>query len=219
MARNRIFRVWQDPGQTIRIDDEVSETFTNAARIWPKESKRALRHVAFQLQKQMKAELRGSRAGAARLTALSGLTQTGSLTAFKTGRNRRRKSHPGGERGASLVQAIGYQQTDSGFGAFVGWLSPSAVRLGRIFQQGKTYEVTDKMRRLFWAAFRKNRGVLPIAASKTKIHIPTRNFMDPVHRKFRPKILSLFELRLARNLGIFDDQEFSSVARTLGVGS
>ena len=214
MPRRRIFRVWQDPSQTIRIEDEASETLITAANIWPREAKRALRHVAFRLQRALKDELRNSRAGASRLVALSALTKDGSL--FKVGQRRRRKTHPGGDRGKSLVQAIGYQSSDAGFGAFVGWLSPSAVRLGRIFQTGKTYQVTDKMRRFFWAAFRAGKGVIPLSASKTTIRIPARNFMDPVFAKFQPRIFSLFEARLIRNLGIFDDVEFSNVAAGLG---
>ena len=91
-----------------------------------------------------------------------------------------------------LSKAVGYSYQDGK--VVIGWTSNTAVWWGSRIEAGQTYEVTDKMRRWFFA-----HGV-PISKETTSITIPARKTYGPEFAVVEPLIAPYSDQTIAEYL-------------------
>jgi hypothetical protein len=168
---------------------------------------KSLKSLGWYMQKQIKAGLKAQAPGGAtfvkfmdpRIRAqLEGKTSSNVLNdLYESGKGWKRK-YAKNAAGKSvryppfgkLQKAIGYQYDGNAMRLEVGYLSPSALRLGKRLEEGYTKPVNEAVRKLFWS-----RGI-PISPSKSSIRIPARPVMQPMRRVLMPQMMPYIEKKL-----------------------
>ncbi len=108
----------------------------------------------------------------------------------------------------NLINAIGYDKTRAGAGVVtVGWLSRSAVYLGRKQQEGFQTPVTDKVRRTFAAAGIK------LSVGKTNLEAPSRPTFSPMESMLEGIARDQFETKMLSYVSGNSGRGTSSSAR------
>lgn len=188
-GRNRPFF-----GAGVEIKDESGPYLRHLADTFPREFNRALRHIGWWMRKEIQDAVYRGGPASARWPRLSQIHAGRALddAKFEMGRGKRKPpaTHPYGR----LVHAIGYRHNPAGMSVRIGWLSRSAAQQASKLQKGERIQVTEKMRRFYWAA-----GV-PLSSSTAQINVPARELISPMHREKRLEIQQRIEKRILRNL-------------------
>jgi hypothetical protein len=157
-------------GLVITVEDQASPWLKWAMHQFPDYQRQALKSAGWYGQKEIKAGIRSGAPG--------GHKYKERMPAKKRAKLERRKSSRFPWFG-KLVQAIGYQYLDAQGTVVIGWLSPSAVRLGQIHEGGTNRVVTPETRRRYFAA--------GIGISKKIIQVPKRPTIEPMAAELAPK--------------------------------
>jgi len=222
--RRRVFgsgRVRSGAGAGIFIEDEASPVLGLLATNFPKAADRAVRHVAFEVHRAVKAYFRADGHG----KGLSEIQKFRTVDKVRSGRRLRRKNYAGdlNKDGKGLERAVNFEHFRGRLRAVTGWASSDSSGLtGRRFQAGSQVIVSDKMKRFFAAASNEARGVqkvrlLKLAAMKVGkvIKNPGRPVFDPVFNRMRPIIPILMEKRIERNIGLITNEAYIAILTDL----
>lgn len=93
-----------------------------------------------------------------------------------------------------LKSAVRYIMDSDGNMVQIGWVTPSAERIGTMQEKGAVHTVTNKMRRYYWANAR------PISGSKGQIVLPKRPTIAPEYRENAPHVAPYIQRRIDKYL-------------------
>ncbi len=171
----------------VEIKDESAPYLNHLAKTFPHELNRALRHIGWWMRKEMQDAVYRGGPASARWPRLSQIHASRTIDDAK-GRFKAPATHPYGR----LIRALGYRHDAAAMSVRIGWLSRAAAQQAEKLQQGERVQVTEKMRRFFWAA-----GV-PLTTST--INVPARPLIEPMFFEKRREIHARIEKRVLRNL-------------------
>jgi hypothetical protein len=176
-------------GDNIKIIDTATPFLKMVAREFPGEVQKAVKSSGWWMQQNIKQGIKSGAPGGEPYQQFSGLPK---LNRFNQKRDRfiNVRRNPGKKPLGRLGQAVRYQFYSDSNRAIVGWISPSAEKLGTLHEEGGVIPITPQMRRQFWAA-----GI-PLGLGKTTIAIPKRPTIDPEYRENAPKVPGYLEQKL-----------------------
>lgn len=223
MARRKKRKVFGKGAETrgttgIVVEDEVTPFMLIAAANFPKELDRAIRHVGFEIHDNVKRYIRRD----GHNKSLTPIQEERTIDRARTrGARLRRKKFAGdlNQKGKSIEKAVQYEHKEGSMKAIVGFASNDARKVsGKDFQEGRTYRVTMKMKKMFFALAEKSRGkqkrrLLNLAHMPVnkKIKIPGRPIFDPVYARLQSAIPRLLEKRVERNLNLLDEASYQAI--------
>lgn len=183
----------------VKINDEATPFLNRVANNLPEQFDRALKSTGWWLRGEIRAGIAQGAPGGQPYKPFSGLpTKLTRETshyrkAIKTGRDTsrirryqkitRKDRRPLGRLGP----AVRYRYYQDSRRVVIGWISPSAEKLGTLHEKGGQVAITPKMRRMFFAA-----GI-GLSAGKTHIYIPKRPTIEPEYMEKAPKIPKYIE--------------------------
>jgi hypothetical protein len=169
-------------GETnVTVLDQAGPVLRRLARELPNEYNRALRHLGYVLQREIKT---GMRSGA---PAGQSWPETSQATAAL------RRLHRAGARrqrvaGGKLKNLIRYRHDKNRRRVDIGWIDDRKVRrLAWRFQEGATQVTTHRQRRLY------GKAKLPVGA---EIVTPPRPAIAPIYEKMQPQMESIMLKRI-----------------------
>jgi hypothetical protein len=158
----------------IDVDDQMTPYLRGIATNNPTWMRKATKSLGWWMQSEIKKGIRsGAPAGAAYEKTVPSLRRL----------LEKKKRFP---LLGKLVNAVGYQYNNGNL--LVGWLSRNAVFLGSIQEKGKRINVTDRMRRWFFA---KGSGV-----GDGIVDIPARPTFGPMFKFLEPKAVPYMEAKM-----------------------
>jgi hypothetical protein len=170
-------------GFSVEMEDGATPMLALMISSMPDYAKRALRHSAYETQKAIKEGIKSKAPGGQKYAALMPARKRRALESVFDGNVKRSYSIFG-----KLRQAIGFEPLPGG-GYEIGWLSPSAAKIGRILENGMKRNLSEDSRRGFWAA---GVGV----GSKHYVEIPARPTIGPLFKVMKPKYPGMIEERI-----------------------
>lgn len=179
-------------GSLYVINDGITPYMAMLARTFPKELNRALRHVGYETQKELKAIMRSGKGPAG--TQWKPLSESVwmQFSRYERERGKLKLSQHGkmgtGNLFGRLPRAIGYKHDVDLMRVRIGVLSKSAAVLMRSLQQGFQTDVTGKLRRKF------NTGNLSGAGES--ITTPPRPLFAPHFRNIESGLAKRIEDRI-----------------------
>lgn len=172
MAKRRRAYTVYNPNEAVQVSlDEISPFISELVEQFPSYANRAARHVGYELQKQIKQDMRDEniagvplpkksvlrnryavRKNIKRNALLYRFRKSGRLAnedQFKQDVRDLKDKHGGNKLFGGLIRAVGYQKIIGG--VRVGWLSYAGAALGRKIQEGGSRPRTARMRRYMFA--------------------------------------------------------------------
>lgn len=186
----------------VKINDEATPFLKRVANQLPNEFDRALKSTGWWLRGEIREGIAQGAPGGQPYKPFSGLpTKLARETshyrrAVKAGRDtsriRRFQKIKRGDRRplGRLGPAVRYRYYQDSRRVVIGWISPSAEKLGTLHEKGGQVAITPKMRRMFFAA-----GI-GLSAGKTHIYIPRRPTIGPEYIENAPKIPGYIENKI-----------------------
>jgi hypothetical protein len=175
----------------VTVLDQAGPVLARMARELPNEYNRALRHLGYVMQQEIKAGMRsGAPAGkpwpapSKATAAIRRMLRGGGGTGGAVGAGVRAQRIAGGK----LKNLIRYKHNKDRRRVDIGWIDDRKVRrLAWLFQEGQDQTTTWKQRRLY------RRAKLKVGSS---IKIPSRQAISPIHEKMRPEMESIMLKRI-----------------------
>ena len=169
----------------LTIIDAATPWLEFMAQTKPDWMRKSLKSFGYYSQQAIKAGIRKGAPGGQPYPELMPLEMINLLRAYYGG-----KARPNDPFLGKLINAVGYEYDAGNNLVRVGWLSNSAVKLGEKIEAGSVRaEITDKMRRFFWAS-----GVG--LSTKTQITVPARKTFGPMQAILAPKAAIYIENKI-----------------------
>lgn len=186
-----------------KVINTASGNLERLAKVLPKEFDKSLKSAGWWLKTEIQKGIAEGSPGGQRYSAFTNvflsrkrkakwLTNPADGKKYIQGSIAKKKHSPLGR----LKQATRYIWNPASHTVVLGWVSNSAEQIGTMHEMGgKTYQVTDKMRRFFWASG------MPISASKKSIFIPKRPTIAPEFRENKDKVAPYIEEKIFKIIG------------------
>jgi len=168
----------------INIQDNVSPKIRNLMQQYPDFIKSSIKSTAFFCMKEIQTGIKSGSPNGVRYAPFMPL-------------NLRRRLNKVLGKGTSKIplgkmfRAVKYEMIDDN-SAKIGWLSPSAQKLGEKIESGLTRNVSNQVKVIFAMA------KMPI--DKSKIVIPKRETFAPMLAKLKPQIPKVFSDKFIRKV-------------------
>lgn len=173
----------------IKIINTASPFLKYAAREIPKETRKAVKSAGWWMQQEIKKGIASGAPGGQPYAAFSGLPKL-SRVSKKSGKYVKMRRRTGKKPLGRLGSAIRYKFYSDSIRTIVGWISPSAEKLGQLHEKGGETPITSKMRKLFYAS-----GI-GLSRGKTSIKIPRRPTIGPEYERKGPQVPGYIEKKI-----------------------
>lgn len=192
----------------LRVEDTASPMLEHLAQAWPHEFNRALRHVGWRIQRDIKDSIYVGGVPGETWLPLTGFQQHRIFDQAEGRPVLPRPHHFGG-----LINAVAYRHNPDRMAVTIGWTSPHSASLAQLLQEGFTVQVSDKMRRKFAAAGR------PLRKDRSTIRVPGRELIRPLFMAVKSEIPQWLEQRIQGHLRSTERSFTLPTGRGLGAWS